>query len=322
MNEFIGVVTTVGQTKIAAAIGGAALNLTTVRVGDGNGVPITPVPGMTDLIRRVGSAYAIVSQGRDPVNPNHWRITALIPAAAGPFDIREIGVFDAAGDMIAIARHVLVEKRSPAQGAAVELTTDIVFPVSETAQVTVQVQPEAAISIFRMLRAGFTVVESAGLTSPPANPALGQTHVVPAGATGAWAGLVGRLVQWDSSLWVSADVPAGFVVVDNSKGRFEGGRYLERTATGWVAGLTQVIQRQAGNFFSAAGTPNALTATLDPAPATWADLVGAHLRFLTAVANTASDPTISVNGWAPRPWSGRMAHRSGRTHGRRVSCWR
>ncbi|MFA6966127.1 phage tail protein [Bosea sp. (in: a-proteobacteria)] len=85
MSEYVGVVTTLGQAKIAAAIGGTALNLTTIRVGDGNGAPITPIPGMTDLVRRVGAAYPIIASGRDPVNANHWRVTALIPIEDGPF---------------------------------------------------------------------------------------------------------------------------------------------------------------------------------------------------------------------------------------------
>lgn len=237
MSDYIGVVTNAGQAKIAASIGGTALNLATVRVGDGNGVPITPNAAMTDLVRRVGAAYPIISSGRDPVNANHWRVTALIPVADGPFDIREIGVWDAAGDMIAVAKHVLVEKRTPAQGAAVELTTDIVFPVSETAQVTVQVTPAAQVSIFQMLRAGFTVVESATLADPPGAPLLGRTHVVPAGATGAWNGLAGYLVQWNGIVWVAVNVPDGFLVVAQDKAIDDGNRWLRKAAAGWVSAL-------------------------------------------------------------------------------------
>jgi hypothetical protein len=235
MSDYIGVVTNAGQAKIAAAIGGAALNLTTVRVGDGNGAPIALNPTMTDLVRRVGAAYPIVSSGRDPVNANHWRITTLIPVADGPFDIREIGVWDAAGELIAIARHVLVEKRSPAQGAAVELLTDIVFPVSDTAQVTVQIQPAAAVSIMQMLRAGFTVVESAIVTAPPGAPALGRTHIVPADPTGAWNGLAGNLVQWNGIAWVAVNVPVGFLVVAQDKALDDPLRWLRRTAGGWTS---------------------------------------------------------------------------------------
>ncbi|MFD2677989.1 phage tail protein [Camelimonas lactis] len=284
MSDYTGVVTNVGQAKIAAAIGGTALNLTTIRVGDGNGAPITPSPAMTDLVRRVGAAYPIISAGRDPVNANHWRVSALIPVDDGPFDIREIAVFDAAGDMIAIARHVLVEKRSPAQGAAVELVTDIVFPVSETAQVTVQIQPAAAISIFQMLRAGFCVVESATVTAPPGAPALGRTHVIPAGATGAWAGLAGYLAQWNGTAWVAVDVPVGHQVVDQSK--TTAARYLSRTATGWAADIPSVVQSGKWNYAVAAGTANALTVTLDPPLSAYTP--GLVLRVRAASTNTAA----------------------------------
>lgn len=295
MSDYIGVVTNIGQAKIAAAIGGTALNLATIRVGDGNGAPIVPNPAMTDLVRRVGAAYPIVSSGRDPVNANHWRVTALIPVNDGPFDIREIGVWDAAGDMIAVAKHVLVEKRTPAQGAAVELLTDIVFPVSETAQVTVQVTPVAQISIFQLLRAGFTVVESATVTAPPGAPALGRTHVVPAGATGSWNGFAGYLVQWNGIVWVAVDVPEGFVVVDKSKARWAGNRWLERTAAGWEAGVTRLVQRQPGNFAAAAGTPDDLEIELDPAPASIADLLGVPIRVKTGAAANGGAVRLKVN---------------------------
>lgn len=186
-SEYLGVVTLVGQQKIAGSIGGTALNLTTVRVGDGTGAAITPNETMTDLVRRVGGAYAIVSSGRDPVNPQMWRVTAVIGEAEGPFDIREIAVFDNTGAMIAIAKHPFVTKTTVAQGNAVALTTDIVFPVSSTAQVTVTLSADVSVDIAKMLRAPFLVVESASVLAPPANPALGRTHVIPAGGTGAAA---------------------------------------------------------------------------------------------------------------------------------------
>ncbi|MEN5083740.1 phage tail protein [Bosea sp. TWI1241] len=301
MSDFIGTVTNAGLAKIAAAIGGTALNLATIRVGDGNGAPITPTPTMTDLVRRVGNAYPIVSAGRDPVNANHWRISALIPVEDGPFDIREIGVWDAAGTMIAVARHVLVEKRTPAQGAAVELLTDIVFPVTETAQVTVQLQPDAAVSISQMLRAGFMVVESATLADPPGAPAIGRTHVVPAGASGAWNGLAGYLAQWNGTVWVAVDVPTGFVVVDQSKGRWSGHRWLERTAGGWEPGVSRLVQRQPGNYVVAVGTANALAIALDPQPAALADIIGMPIRIRCPNGPNTGPVAIDPNELGPVP---------------------
>lgn len=309
MSEYVGVVTAVGQQKLAAAIGGTALNLTTIRVGDGNGAAIAPHIGMTDLVRRVGAAYPIISSGRDPVNLTHWRVTALIPAEDGPFDIREIGVFDAAGDMIAIARHVLVEKRSPAQGAAVELTTDIVFPVSETARVTVQVTPAAQISIFQMLRAGFTVVESASLANPPANAAPGRCHVVPEGASGAWNGLAGMLVQWNGTVWVAVNVPSGFLVVAQDRALDHAGRWLRRSDAGWVsaevspgaAGIIrqETLRGQRANWIAVGGTASALT--IDPVPAfpAAADTAGVPLRLAMPLAAVAGGTTLRYNAALP-----------------------
>lgn len=141
MSDYIGVVTTIGLTKLAASVGGTALELAVIRLGDGGGSTITPYPGMTDLVRRVGTAYPIVESEADPENPGHWRVQAIIPAEAGPFDIREIGVFDAVGALIAVARHPLVEKRTIGLGAAMEVTIDAVFPVSAAAQITVQFSP-------------------------------------------------------------------------------------------------------------------------------------------------------------------------------------
>lgn len=232
-NEFIGLPTAVGQQKIAAAIGGTALNPTVIRVGDGNGAPITPNTAMTDLVRRVGTAYPITASGRDPVNPTHWRFGAVIPAADGPFDIREIGLFDGAGDMLAISRHVLVEKRSPAQGAAVELYTEFVVPISETAQVAVAIQPTAAVSIFQLLSAGFCTIKSGQVSAPPGNPAIGDLYIVAAAPTGAWAGLTNRLVQWTGSVWVSVDPQPGFVVVAQDRAIDHAERWLRRVVAGW-----------------------------------------------------------------------------------------
>ena len=38
-------------------------------------------------------------------------------------------------------------------------------------------------------------------TDPPADPAPGDRHIVPAGATGAWAGRTGAIALWDSDGW-------------------------------------------------------------------------------------------------------------------------
>lgn len=321
-NDYIGVVTLAGQTKLAAAVGGTPLNLAAIRVGDGNGAAITPNETMTDLVRRVGTAYPIISSGADPADATMWRVTAVIPAADGPFDIREIGVFDASGAMIAIARHPVVEKRSPAQGNAVELTTDVVFPVSSTALVSVVLQPDSILDIARMARAPFLVVESATVSAPPSSPAIGATYVVPVGATGAWASNVGKLVQWNGTVWAAKDVPIGHQVVVQDVAVKTVGRWIARTSTGWAPSVESELanlitdtggtpsgtdQHQLGKAIQsgalvaarAAGPADVYTATLSPAPSALTPMMEILVDFGTPNLTTA--PTLNVNGLGAKP---------------------
>ena len=330
MSEYTGVVTLKGQEKLAASIGGTPLNITTIRVGDGNGAPITPTASMTDLVRRVGTAYPISSSGRDPANPQAWRVTTIIPESAGPFDIREIAAFDAAGDMIAIAKHVVVEKRTPAQGAAVALITDIVFPVSETAQVNINVSNTERVDIAQLCRPGFLVVESATIAAPPGNPAIGRTHIVAPNPTGAWAGYAGWLAQYNGTVWAMANPPVGHLVIvgDAAVGAPE--RWQRRTAGGWVnatasetavgaailatkadhlagtsnakaahpSGVAKAVQAGAWRYPDVAGTANAVIATLAPAPDELTE--GMEVTFKAKFTN-AGAATFNLNGLGAKP---------------------
>lgn len=259
MSEFHGVLTEAGEAKMAAAVGGTPLSLSTIRVGDGAGAQIVPVRTMTDLARRVGDAYPIQTSSADPVNASYWRVTALIPYAAGPFDIREIAVFDTDGDMIAIANHPVVQKRGAGQGIATEIDLDIVFPVLSGASITVTLaaqgyatvqhvaeqledyvtHPEMEttflndrVSIARLWRVPWLTVNSVTVTAPPGAPTLGDTYVVPVGATGAWSAQVGKLAQWittgGGSGWIFATAP-----LDSIVGAQDTHLYWQRKAAGW-----------------------------------------------------------------------------------------
>ncbi|MFT0892957.1 phage tail protein [Pseudochelatococcus sp. G4_1912] len=271
-NDYLGVLTLVGQQKLAAAIGGAPLVLQTIRVGDGNGAQITPNEAMIDLVHRVGNGYGILSSGVDPVNAQMWRVSALVPATDGPFDIREIGVFDADGDMIAIARHPLVEKRAPGQGVSVELTTDIVFPVSSTAQITVNLSTDVAVDLARLMRTPFIAVNSISVQTPPVSPVQGDTYLVPTAPTGAWNGAVGKLAMWNGIVWRIVSAPVGTIIAASDTGR-----YWRRTATEWeewvatttrrgIVELATDAETQAGTDAERAVTPAGLTARVNALP--------------------------------------------------------
>jgi hypothetical protein len=63
-------------------------------------------------------------------------------------------------------------------------------------------------------------VNSRTVSSPPGSPNLGDTYVIPIGATGAWAGLDGRLAQWNGTGWVYRAYPAASVVGTSDVMRF------------------------------------------------------------------------------------------------------
>lgn len=136
------IVTLQGQALFAqaAAQGGTAVPLAAIAVGDGNGAAITPVETATQLVREVYRT-GVQSAVTDPQNANYIIVTAVIPANAGPFTIREIGLFASNGQLVAIADYPDTRKNTTAQGVDTTLTIELVLVVSETAQVTLVAHP-------------------------------------------------------------------------------------------------------------------------------------------------------------------------------------
>lgn len=70
--------------------------------------------------------------------------------------------------------------------------------------------------------------------------------------------------------------------------------------SGDLSQLAKAVRSQALNYRIAGGSANALTATLDPAPAAWSELVGMPLRLLLTGTNSGA-ATLNVNGLGPKP---------------------
>ncbi|WP_395175818.1 phage tail protein [Roseibium alexandrii] len=133
------VITTItGQNKLAAsaAQGGTPLSLTHMAFGDGSGFEIFPVETAASLSNEVYRT-GLQSVAVDPENPNWLVCSAVVPNEAGPFTIREIGLFDSDGDLIAIGSYPATEKLVAAQGVSTSLEVEIILIVSETANVTI-----------------------------------------------------------------------------------------------------------------------------------------------------------------------------------------
>lgn len=104
--NYYSLVTNVGLIKEAKAgqIGANPINLTEIAIGDGNGSYYDPDSAATSLVNELYRT-SLTSAVLDTNNPNQLIIEGLIPEEAGPFYIREVGIFDSDGDLFAIGKY-------------------------------------------------------------------------------------------------------------------------------------------------------------------------------------------------------------------------
>jgi len=104
--DYYSLVTNIGLIKEAKAgqIGANPINLTEIAVGDGNGSYQEPDSAATSLVNELYRAN-LTSAVLDANNSNQLIIEGVIPEEAGPFYIREVGIFDSDGDLFAIGKY-------------------------------------------------------------------------------------------------------------------------------------------------------------------------------------------------------------------------
>lgn len=227
MTTYTSVITLDGQAKIADAIGGvAAVDLSHLAVGDGSGAPVAPLETMEALVNEVWRG-AVTSASRDPQNPTHLIVTAVIPESAGPFSVREAALFSADGKMFALASYPETFKPGQGEGAVAEISLEFVVVVDTAATVNITLAPAQLTSIGGLLRPPFISIDSFS-AEPPANPMPGALSVVAENATGAFTGLEHRFAQWTGSVWVNIDAPLQTIV-----GLAGTEKYFRRIASGW-----------------------------------------------------------------------------------------
>lgn len=138
---FYSILTSIGKAKIANAAGlGTKIDFVKMKVGDGNGSYYNPTEGQADLVHTVWQGN-INQVAIDEDNPNWINIEVLIPPSDGGFFIREYGVFDSDGNMLAIAKCAETYKPLPSDGGTKEITMKMVLAISNTSSVTLKIDP-------------------------------------------------------------------------------------------------------------------------------------------------------------------------------------
>lgn len=146
MSKFKSVVTTLGQARIASAIeSGKDVNITQLAVGDGNGSATEPAVGQTTL---VNETYRLKLNSLKIDNKNaNWIIAeAIIPAEVGGFWMREMGLFSAEGELIAVSNMADSYKPTLEEGSGRTQTLRMVLTVTDTDAVSLTIDDTLIIA--------------------------------------------------------------------------------------------------------------------------------------------------------------------------------
>lgn len=155
-NEFYTLLTDRGMAKIASALADKKqLHLQKMAVGDGGGQYYEPTASQTNLRHEVwrGEMNTLTVA---PNNPN-WLIAELVlPEDVGGWYVREVGVFDDEGELIAIGKFPESYKPLLPGGCGKQVCIRLIMEVSNTTAVTLTVDPSIVLARATMWMSGWT----------------------------------------------------------------------------------------------------------------------------------------------------------------------
>jgi len=145
-SQFFAILTAAGEAKQANADAlGIPWKLTEMGVGDANGTDPIPDRAQTRLInerrRRPLNKLSV-----DPANPNIIVAEQIIPADEGGWWIREIGLYDADGALVAVANCAPSYKPLMSQGSGRTQVVRMNFIVSSAASVVLKIDPAVVLA--------------------------------------------------------------------------------------------------------------------------------------------------------------------------------
>ncbi|MBS0858619.1 phage tail protein [Providencia rettgeri] len=157
--KYFALLTKLGENLLAQATAlGTKLELTHMAVGDGGGSLPTPDTNQTKLIAEKRRA-AINTLFIDDKNKNQIIAEQIIPEQDGGWWIREIGLFDKAGNLIAVANCPETYKPQLAEGSGRTQSIRIVLIVSHTESVTLKIDPSVVLATREYVNTEITVLD-------------------------------------------------------------------------------------------------------------------------------------------------------------------
>ena len=145
--KFKTVITTAGAAKLAAATvpGGKKVTLSAMAVGDGNGKLPVPDAGQTKLVHEVWR-HALNKVSVDNKNKNYIVAELVVPPEVGGFWMRELGLYDDAGTLIAVSNMAESYKPELAEGSGRAQTCRMVIILSNVASVELSIDASTVMA--------------------------------------------------------------------------------------------------------------------------------------------------------------------------------
>lgn len=285
------VVTTAGAAKFAAALtpGGKKVNITAMAVGDGGGKLPRPDAGQTTLINEVWrNKLNKISQ--DNKNKNYIVAELVIPPETGGFWLREMGLYDDTGTLVAVSNMAESYKPKLEEGSGRAQTLRMVIILSDLASVELSIDattvmasqdyvdgklleheqsrrhPDATLSA-----KGFTQLSSA--TDSPSETLAATPKAVKAvydlasakytaqDATTAGKGIVQLSSATDSTAETLAATPKAVKAAYD----LASAKYTAQDATTAQKGITRLYSGTDSNTEALAATPKAVKTAYDAA---------------------------------------------------------
>lgn len=197
--KFYTLLTDIGAAKLASAAAlGVPLKITQMAVGDGGGVLPTPSAQQTKLVsekRRADLNMLYI----DPQNSSQIIAEQVIPETEGGWWIREVGLFDETGALIAVGNCPESYKPQLAEGSGRTQTVRMVLITSSTDNITLKIDPsvvlatrkyvddkvlELKVYVDKLMAAHLAAADPHTQYAPKASPTFTGTPKAPTAAAG------------------------------------------------------------------------------------------------------------------------------------------
>ena len=150
-------ITSLGAAKIAAAIASAStVNLYEMALGDGNGNPTEPAVTQSALVREVYRAQ-LNSLTADSLNPNYLIAEMVVPVDEGGWTVREVGLYDNAGALVAVGNFPDTYKPVLSEGAGRDLVVRMYIEVAQPGAVSLTIDPSIVLATRQWVSDNFTL---------------------------------------------------------------------------------------------------------------------------------------------------------------------